>query len=131
MLVPRNSNSRSSLRVISLTELHGEPAEPEARQHHLAQTECGTEAGEEADGQDAEEVEEQADEDGIDEAQVEERFAENANGEGTHDHVGRQPLEEDSSQSHSSQDLGLPRGIQKYIPCKLAIDQHTMLPILT
>ena len=74
------------------TELHRPPAKPEARQHHLAQTERGTKAGEEADGHDAEEVEEQADEDTIDKAHVEERVAKSANGEGTDDHVGRQPL---------------------------------------
>lgn len=77
---------------IKLTELHGPPPKPESGQNHLAQTECRSEAREEADGQNTEEVEEQAHQDRIHETQVEQRLAKYSNGKGTDDHVCRQPL---------------------------------------
>lgn len=72
-----------------LTDFHRVPAEPETRQNHLSQTKGRTEAREEADGQDTQQIEEQADQEGIDRSQLEEGFSEDTNGEGTRDHVCR------------------------------------------
>lgn len=98
---------------LELTELDGPPSEPETREHHLAQTEGGTEAGEETHGQNSQQVEEEANEDGINEAQVEQGLAEHTNGEGAHDHVCGQPL-----------------GLVSGKPCGPSRVEHTMLPML-
>ena len=71
-----------------LTELDAPPAKPEAREHHLPQAEAGAKGRKIAHGHDAEQVEEEDDEDGVDEAEIEEGFAEDADGEGGDDHVG-------------------------------------------
>lgn len=82
----------AKIQFAELTELDRPPSKPETREHHLAQTEGGTEAGEKTHGHDSKQVEEETDKDGINEAQVEQGLAEHTNGEGTHDHVCGQPL---------------------------------------
>lgn len=73
-------------------QLDAVPAVPEAGENHLTQTEDGAQAGEVAYWGDADQVEEQDDENRVDESEEEERLAEDTNGEGTDDHVGREPL---------------------------------------
>ena len=73
-------------------ELDTPPAEPEAREDHLAEAKARAKGAEETDGDDAQHVEEEAGEDGVDEAEEEELLGEEADGEGGDDHVGGEPL---------------------------------------
>ena len=72
---------------MGLTDLDAMPPKPEAREHHLPQAKARTECRKIADGEDGDEVEEENDEDGIDEAKIEEWFCEDADCEGGDDHV--------------------------------------------
>ena len=67
-------------------------AEEITRENHLAQAKAGAEGGEEGDGRYGEEVHKKDGEEGVDEAEVEDRNCEGANGEGGDDHVGGEPL---------------------------------------
>lgn len=58
----------------------------------MTQSKSGTEAGEEADRHDTQDIEEEHDEDRVDESQVKERLPEYANGERRHHHVCSKPL---------------------------------------
>lgn len=58
----------------------------------MSKTEGRAEARKEADGHDTQQVEENVDQDGVDEAKPEEGFPEDTDGERTDYHVGRQPL---------------------------------------
>lgn len=85
MMVTRLSQAK-------LTDLGRPITKPEPGEHHLAQTKSGTKAGEPADSQDTQQVEEEADEDGIDKAESEGGVSKHADSERTAHHVGRQPL---------------------------------------
>ena len=68
------------------------PAEPETREYHLSQSEAGSKCGEVADGDDADHVEEEADEASVCESEEEEFLGEETDGERGDNHVGREPL---------------------------------------
>lgn len=72
-------------------ELDAPPAEPEARQGHLAETEGGLKGREEAHGGDAEQIEEHAHQHGVGDTEEEDRLGQQTNDKRRHDHIGRQP----------------------------------------
>jgi len=74
------------------TNLYSVPAEPETREHHLSQSETGSKCGEVANGDDADHIEEEANEASVRESKEEEFLSEETDGEGGDDHVGRKPL---------------------------------------
>lgn len=75
-----------------LTEFRPPPAKPEPRQHHLSQTKRRTEAREETNSHDSQQIEENIHEDGVDEAKSVQRLPKDANRKRTNHHIGRQPL---------------------------------------
>lgn len=68
------------------------PAEVEAGEDHLAEAEDRTECGKEADGSNAEEIDEEDCEEGVNETELEDGNGEGADGEGGDDHVSGEPL---------------------------------------
>lgn len=77
---------------MELTDLDSVPAEPEPREHHLAQSKSRSESGEVADGNNTDEIEEEANETCVGESEEEQLLCEKTNGEGGNDHVGGKPL---------------------------------------
>lgn len=65
-------------------DLDGIVAEEESREDHLAQPEFGTEGREEADGEDAEDVDEEYGQDSVDETEEEDWLSQRTDCEGRH-----------------------------------------------
>jgi hypothetical protein len=68
------------------------PSEPVSAEHHLSQPKSRSESGEVAHRNDADKIEEQADEAGVGETEEEEPLREESNSERRNYHIGRQPL---------------------------------------
>ncbi len=76
----------------ALTDLDTVVSEPETGEDHLAKSKHGSEGGEEAHGQDAEDVDEDNGQRRVDESQFENGNGQSSDGEGGDNHVGGQPL---------------------------------------